>query len=111
MTILDGCFIWVRFGRIGRQLAHLDRVLGGGAAWVHKWRDAGRRWTASRILISAFDAIAAPVELADPVVRRAIKAAAPGRPPCHHAHHFTPQTNRTARPSFKRIATGAIGAP
>jgi hypothetical protein len=97
MTPVPDCLVWVPFGSFGWQLAHLDRKIGDFTWLGHKWRDNSRRWVGP-VRIKLLDGVLSyqDVDLVDLVVQRALKAATPGRPPCHHGHHFIPQVKRRA---------------
>jgi hypothetical protein len=95
LIALTSCLVWVRFGTVGRQLAHVHTQKRENL-WVHKWRDNSRRWT-GRVYLEGWRILPDEVDLVNPVVQRAIKAATNGRPPCRHQHHFIPQV-KTAAP-------------
>lgn len=95
MTAVGRCLVWVRFGTFGRQLAHVHEEKRHNL-YVHKWRDNSRRWT-GRMYLEDWKILPDPVDLIDPVVQRALKAATPGRPPCTHKHHFIPQVKSAPR--------------
>lgn len=105
MTPFPNCLVWVRFGSFGRQLAHVDKLpLDRAIVVVHKWRDNSRRWTGALVVVRR-NVLEDEVDLVDPVVQRALKAATPGRPPCHHKHHFIPQVKAAAP---RRTASHAL---
>jgi len=77
--------VWVRFGDVGRQLAHLDRAATKDVFIGHKWRENSRSWVGP-LRIPRFKIVGA-ASLEDEAVRHALKAARPGRPSCHHERH------------------------
>lgn len=83
MTTLP--LVYVTCGR-GRRVAHLDHVDAvTGYFWAQVWIDAAHRWSATELVRPS--RILGPVDRRDPVAKRAIRAATPGRPRCRHQDH------------------------
>lgn len=78
--------VYVRCSR-GRRVAHFSHSEGltSDFYWCQVWIDKAHRWSRSvRVRISRF---LGPIDRRDPVAKRAIRAAMPGHPPCHHKDH------------------------
>lgn len=93
INVLAQGLVWVRFGTFGRQLAHIDRAATRDVFIGFKWRENSRTWVGP-LRIPRFK-IEGGADLEHPVVQHALKAGAPGKPPCSHRAHGFPDQERT----------------